>query len=74
MKQKSMISQEFVSIREAALKLGVSRDTIRSLIGKGVLPAFRFGGPKGDYHLNIKDLMEFIERSRVIDLSGEKTR
>jgi excisionase family DNA binding protein len=66
-----MVDQEFCSVRQAAQKTGTSPDTVRLWIRKGLLSAFKFGGDKADYYIKISDLAEFIEQSRVLDLSGK---
>lgn len=54
---------------DAAKKLGVSRDTLRSLVEDGLIAFVRIGSSKRIYH---SDLVDFIEANRCRSIK-EKT-
>jgi len=63
--EKINFSQEFMTIREAAAILGVSRQAIRRYIKKGRLPAYRFGGQKKTIRIKRLDFEIFKVKSLI---------
>lgn len=57
-----MKDAEWLSTVEAARRLGVIPATLRRLIDRGELPAYRFGRV---IRLKAIDVAEFVERARI---------
>ncbi len=56
------VSDEWLSVRDVALKLRKSEPTVRRAIGRGDLPAYTFG--ERGYSVAPSDLESFIAKSR----------
>jgi excisionase family DNA binding protein len=59
-----MQEREYLSISEAALKLGVSAPTIRRKIATGELPAVQLGGPGSSIRIPTAALEAWLFRER----------
>jgi len=57
------------TVKEAAIYLGLSEYTIRSLIWSGALPFMRVEGGRKQL-LDIRDLDSYIDRNKSSHLSG----
>jgi excisionase family DNA binding protein len=63
------MDDEFISVEEAAKRLGLHPDSIRRFIRKKELKAFRFGGV---YRIRKTDFEEFIKTHSTMDEDDEK--
>jgi excisionase family DNA binding protein len=63
------MDDEFISVEEAARRLGLHPDSIRRFIRKQELKAFRFGGV---YRIRKTDFEEFIKTHSTMDDGDEK--
>ena len=63
------MDDEFISVDEAAKRLGLHPDSIRRFIRTKELKAFRFGGV---YRIRKTDFEEFIKTHSTMDDDDEK--
>lgn len=63
------MDDEFISVEEAAKRLGLHPDSIRRFIRNKELKAFRFGGV---YRIKKTDFEEFIKTHATMDEDDEK--
>jgi len=56
---------EFLSAREAAQRMCVSRQTVTDLLNAGVIPFYPFGPKEGARRIHRSDLAAYIESRRT---------
>jgi len=59
-----MDTQSYISVKEAASRLGVSKTTVFSLIKSGQLRAYRFGKL---FRISETDFISYVEASRFLE-------
>ena len=57
------------TVTEVSDALRVSKTTVIRLINEGLVPAYQLGN-RGDYRIEIKDLMNKINESKVEPVNG----
>jgi excisionase family DNA binding protein len=67
----AVINDEYLSVSEVALKLGVSAPTIRRPIATGELPSVKLGQDRNSpVRVSRKALAEWLERSETGDVAA----
>jgi excisionase family DNA binding protein len=65
------VSEELLSVKDVAERLGVSAEAVRRWMRRGELPYIDLGGPAG-YRIRLVDLEQFLEdRTRRGKTAGE---
>jgi excisionase family DNA binding protein len=62
---QTQITKRLYSLRESAVYLALSVDTLRDIIAAGQIPVHQ-RGPRGKMYLDIVDLDQFIEIHKTV--------